>query len=181
MKKTNLISILNIVCALLMVVTFVTQLLPYWTCLDCNGHPEETKDISLAEFVWLPGHHEGMKDQMTDLYKDTYGKNYRFPDGRKFKFLPNEVLPTVLPAFLGSIFGIILCVVLRKKFFVAALPLYIGISGIIGYSSCLALTVGQNVGIYLILACVLTAVAALTVALGAIAFIRKKLHKHPAE
>lgn len=181
MKKNNLVSILNIVCAVLMLVTFVTQFLPYWTCQECKEHPDMAEDVSLAEFVWLPGHHEGMKDQMTDLYKDTYGKNYRFPDGRKFKFLPNEVLPTVLPAFLGSIFGIILCVVLRKKFFVAALPLYIGISGIIGYSSCLALTVGQNVGIYLILACVLTAVAVLTIALGAIAFIRKKLQKHPAE
>jgi hypothetical protein len=101
-------------------------------------------------------------------------------DGRKFKFLPNEVLPTVLPAFLGSAFGMLLCVLLRKKFFVAALPLYIGISGVIGYSSCLGLTVGQNATIYLILAGVLAAVSGANVVLGIVALIRRTMKKKSA-
>ena len=177
MKKEKITALLNLVCALLLLVTLVLQFLPFWTCEDCKGHEDVQKDISLAEYVWLPGHHEGMEDQMTDLYKDVYGKNYRGPDGRKFKFWPNEVLPTVLPGFLGSIFGIILCVWLRKKFFVAALPLYVGIAGIIGFTSCLALTVGMNVQLHLVVAIALTAVSGLTFILGGILALNAKRSK----
>ena len=177
MKSKKIISICNLICAVLLLSTLVLQFLPFWTCLDCKGHKDVEKDISLAEYVWLPGHHEGMAEQMTDLYKDTYGKNYRFPDGRKFKFQPNEVLPTALPGFLGSIFGVILCVLLRKKFFVAAIPLYVGISGIIGYTSCLALTVGMNVTLHLAMAVAVAAVGGLTFILGGILTLGKKAKK----
>lgn len=173
----KIISVLNLICAALLLVTLVMQFLPFWTCLDCKGHKDVEKDISLAEYVWLPGHHEGMEEQMTDLYKDTYGRNYRFPDGRKFKFQPNEVLPTVLPGFVGAIFGMILCVWKRQKFFVAAIPLYVGIAGIVGYTTCLALTVGMNVGAHLAVAIAVAAVGGVTFVLGGILALRAKMKK----
>ena len=177
MNKTKITTICNIVCAVLLLATLIMQFLPFWTCDACKSHKGEEVEISLSDYLWFPNEHDKFADEMTDLYKDTYGKNYRGPDGRKFKFQANEILPTALPAFLGSVFGIILCVVLRKKFFVAALPLYVGISGIIGYTSCLALTVGMNVTLHLVAAIAVAAVGGLTFVLGGILALRGKLSK----
>ena len=116
MKKVTITSLCNFLCALLLVVTLVMQFQPFWTCEDCESHKDETKDVSIAEYFWFPQHHDELADDMTDYYKEIYGRNYRDPNGRKFKFRANEILPTALTAFVGSVVGILFCTLKGKKF-----------------------------------------------------------------
>ena len=174
MKKLTITSLCNFVCAVLLLATLVMQFQPFWTCEDCASHKGTTEDVSIAEYFWLPKHHDELTEDMTDLYKENYGKNYRDPNGKKFKFRPNEILLTALTAFVGSIAGIICCVLLRKKFWVAGIPLAVGIAGIVGFTTCPALQIGKNAQIHLIIAVAVTAVAAISLILGAILAIRAK-------
>ena len=178
MKKERMISICNCVCALLLLVTLVMQFQPFWTCTDCKTHKDVDKEISIAEYIWLPKHHEPIADEMTDLYRDVYGPDYRDPaTGRKFKFKANYILPAMLTVFIGSVVGIVGCVIFRKKFFLAGIPLIVGIAGILGHLSYPALQVGQNAQSHVTLLVVVTIVAFTSLVLGTIAEIRKKAGK----
>ena len=174
MKKLTITSLCNFVCAVLLLVTLVMQFQPFWTCEDCKSHKDTTKDVSIAEYFWLPRHHDELAEDMTDLYKEIYGNNYRDPNGKKFKFRANEVLATALAASVGSVAGILCCVLLRKKFWVSAIPLAVGIAGVLGFTTCPALQIGKNAQIHLIIAIVVTVVAAISLILGTILAIRAK-------
>ncbi len=182
MKKRIFTSICNFVCAVLLIVTLAMQFQPFWTCSDCKTHKDVDKEVSIAEYLWTPKHHEPIADEMTDLYRDTYGSDYKDPvTGRKFKFKINYILPSVLTVFLGCVVGIIGCVIFHKRFFMACIPLVVGIAGIFGQLSYPALQVGQNAQTHLILSIVVTAVSAVAVVVGLIAAIKdaraKKLEK----
>ena len=67
MKKINITTICNCVCALLLLATLVTQFLPYWTCAEnCKRHKEVEKSVSVAEYLWLPEHHAPLKNELTE-------------------------------------------------------------------------------------------------------------------
>ncbi len=178
MKKQIITSVCNFVCALLLVATLFMQFQPFWTCTDCKTHKGVDKEVSIAEYLWIPRHHEPIADEMTDLYRDIYGKDYKDPaTGRKFKFKPNDILPAMLTVFLGSVIGIIGCVLFHKKFFLAVVPLAVGVAGILGHLSYPALKVGQNAQLHLILFGVVTAVAAAALAWGTVTLIRNRRAK----
>lgn len=180
MKKLTITSLWNFVCALLLVVTLVMQFQPFWTCEDCKSHKDTTEDVSIAEYFWLPKHHDELTEDLTDHYKEIYGRNYRDANGKKFKFRANEILPTALTAFVGSVVGIVCCVLLRKKFWISAIPLVVGIAGIMGFTTCPALQIGKNAQTHLIIAVVVTAVAAISLILGAVLAILQKNKKAKA-
>lgn len=174
MKKYKIAIVCNIVCALLLLATLVMQFQPFWTCIDCKTHKGVDKEISIAEYLWVPKHHEPIADDMTDLYRDIYGPDYKDPaTGRKFKFKANYILPAMLTVFIGSVVGIIGCVIFCKKFFLAGVPLVVGIAGLFGHLSYPALKVGQNAQNHLILFAVLAVVAAASLTLGSIFAIQK--------
>lgn len=178
MKKEIMTSICNCVCALLLLATLVMQFQPFWTCTDCKTHKGVDKGVSIAEYIWIPKHHEPIADEMTDLYRDVYGPDYKDPaTGRKFKFKANYILPAMLTVFIGCVVGIVGCVVFCKKFFLAGVPLIVGITGILGHLSYPALKVGQNAQTHLTLFIILTAVAAVSLVIGAIFFVPKKARK----
>lgn len=178
MKKYKITIVRNIVCALLLLATLIMQFQPFWTCTDCKTHKGEDKVVSIAEYFWLPRHHEPIADEMTDLYREVYGPDYKDPaTGRKFSFKPNYILPSVLTVFLGSIVGILGCVIFCKKFFMAGIPLIVGIAGILGQLSYPALKVGMNAQTHLILYIVVTSVAAVSLVLGAIGAIQSLMNK----
>lgn len=66
------------------------------------------------------------------------------------------------------------CVLLRKKFWVSAIPLVVGIAGVLGFTTCPALQIGKNAQIHLIIAIVVTVVAAISLILGTILAIWAK-------
>ena len=47
----------NAICLLLLLVLIGTQFMPFWLCEDCKTHPEEAKQVSLAEYTWFPKKH----------------------------------------------------------------------------------------------------------------------------
>ncbi len=182
MKKEIMTSICNYVCALLLIVTLIMQFQPFWTCSDCKTHKGVDKEVSIAEYLWIPKHHEPIADEMTDLYRDIYGKDYKDPaTGKKYKFRVNDILPATMTVFLGSIVGIIGCVIFRKRFFMAGVPLVVGVAGILGHLSYPALKVGHNTQIQLILFGVLTAVATVALAVGTVDVIKKAKAKKLAK
>ena len=178
MKKYKITIVCNIVCALLLLATLITQFQPFWTCTDCKSHKDEDKVVSIAEYFWLPKHHEPIADEMTDLYREVYGSDYKDPaTGRKFSFKPNYILPSVLTVFLGSIVGILGCVIFCKKFFMAGIPLLVGVAGIFGQLSYPALKVGINAQLHLILYIVVASVAFVSLVLGMIGAIQTAKNK----
>ena len=181
MKYEKITGVCNLICAFLLLVTLVMQCQPYWICSDCDTHEGVDKGVSIAEYFWLPKHHEPITDEMDDLYKEIYGNNYRDENGRKLKFQPNEIMLTALPATLGSAIGIFACVLLRKKFFVSTIPVLVGVAGISGFSSCPALMVGTTCQSYLTLSIVVTAVGAVALLLSTVLFVVHKIKTKKAK
>ncbi len=178
MKKGKITSICNFVCALLLVVTLFMQFQPFWTCSDCKTHKDVDKEISIAGYLATPRYHEPIADEMTDLYREIYGKDYKDPStGKKFKFKANDILPAMLTVLLGSVVGIVGCVLFHKRFFLAGVPLVVGVAGILGHLTYPALKVGHNAQTHLILFVVLTAVAAVSLVVGTIAAVQNKRAK----
>ena len=175
MKKDITTMICNLVCAVLLLATIVMMCQPFWTCSGCKTHKEVEKDVSVAEYMWIPKHHTPIAEDMTDYYKEIYGKNYRDAEGRKFKFKANEILPTMLTAFLGSIVGILGGIFLRKKFYVAVAPLVVGVAGIIGFTTCPALMIGKSTQAQLILAIVVAAAGLISLVIGGVLELKSKM------
>lgn len=179
MKKINITTICNCVCALLLLAALVTQFLPYWTCAEnCKKHKDVEKSVSVAEYLWLPEHHAPLKDELTELYRDIYGHDYKDPvTGKKLTFKADFIMPATLTIFLGSIAGIIFCVLYRKKFFTMAISVIVGIAGIIGFTSYPALTMNPVSSTYTIFFIALTAIAAISLIISLIPIIRENALK----
>jgi len=182
MKKDRITTVCNLICAVLLLATLIMQFQPFWICTDCKTHKGVDKGVSIAEYIWIPKHHKPITDEMTDLYREVYGPDYKDPaTGRKFSFKANYILPTVLTVFIGSIVGIAGCVIFRKKFFMAGIPLIVGIAGILGHLCYPALKVGQNMQTHLFLFVTVTVVAAIALILGAACAFPKKKAKRGGE
>jgi len=177
MKNQKITALCNFVCAALLVVMLVMLFQPFWSCEDCKSHKDVKDEVSIAEYLWRPRQHDKLADDLTDYYKDIYGKNYRDASGKKFQFRANEILPSMLTAFLASAVGIICCVLLSKHFWVAAFPLVAGLGGILGFTTCPALQIGKNMQMHLIVAIVVSAVAAISLILGAVLASANKRRK----
>lgn len=174
MKNERITPLCNILCALLLVVMLVMQFQPFWTCAGCSSHKGVEQDVSIADYLWRPNQHKTITKEMTELYRDIYGDDFRDSNGKKAKFRANDILPATLTVFLGSVVGILCCVFLRKKFFVAAIPVVVGVAGVLGYTSYPALQVGYNWQTHRIIAAVVAFVAAICLLLGSVLFIQKK-------
>ena len=175
MKTTKITSICNCVCALLLLAALIMQFLPFWTCSGCKTHKDVEQGVSIAEYLWLPKHHTPVTNELTEMYRDLYGPDYRDPaTGKKLTFTADFILPSILTVFLGSIVGIVFCVLKRKKFFVAVLPLIVGLAGLLGHLFYPALTIGQNTGLYVVVFIVVTVVAAASLIFGVVTTLREK-------
>jgi len=177
MKNQKITALCNFLCAALLVVMLVMLFQPFWSCEDCKSHKDAQDEVSIAEFLWRPKQHDKLADDMTDYYKEIYGRDYRDASGKKFQFRANEILPSMLTAFLASAAGIICCVLLHKHFWVAAFPLVAGLGGILGFTTCPALRVGKNPQTYLMFSVIVSAVAAIALVFGAVTTILEKRRK----
>lgn len=158
MNKTRLV---NYVCAIMLVLVFATQFLPFWNCtVDCKDHKDVEKTVSIAEYVWLPDHHKPITKGMTDVYMEVYGEDYTRENGKKFKFELNDIVAPLVVMFAGSIVGAALCMMYSKRMLPAFIPLAVGGIGVYWYLTCPAMQVGQNWMLHLGVAA-LTTVAAL--------------------
>ena len=172
MKNEKWTSVCNLICVVLLIVVLVMQFQPFWTCPGCKTHKKVEKEVSIAEYIWTPKHHDSLTDEMTDYYREYYGPDYKDPiTGRKFKFVPNYILPAPLTVFLGCVVGIVGCVIFRKKFFMAGIPLVVGVAGMLGHLTYPAMMIGKDNQTHLILLIVVTAVAAISLIWGGIGFI----------
>ena len=181
MKKERITSIFNCVCALLLLATLVVQFLPFWTCTGCKTHKDVEQGVSIAEYLWLPKHHTTLTNDLTEVYRDLYGQDYKDPvTGKKLTFKADYILPSVLTVFIGSIVGMALCVTQRKKFLVAAIPLVVGIFGASGYMMYPALKLGSNPGLHVALLVAVAAVAGIALIFGSVCFFKEMLQKKKA-
>ena len=161
MKELNKTHLMNYVCAILLVLLFATQFLPFWNCTaDCKDHKDIEKTVSIAEYVWLPDHHKPITKGMSDVYMEAHGEDFTREDGKKFKFELNDIAAPLVVMFAGSVVGAVLCVMYSKRMLPAFIPLLVGGIGVYWYLTCPAMQIGQNWVLHLILA-VLTLVAAL--------------------
>lgn len=166
MKSQRIISLNNFLCSALLLVMLIMLCQPFWGCEDCKSHKDAPSEVSISEYLWMPRSHNKLADDMTDYYKEIYGKNYRDAAGKKFEFKANEILPYMMTAFLGSVAGIFLSIVYNKKFLIAVIPLIVGLACVWGYTTCPALMIGKNVQTHLIVAIILSAVSALSLIIG---------------
>lgn len=177
MKKNIVTSVCNLICAVLLCALLITQFMPFWTCSGCKNHKDTEQTVSVAGYIWLPKHHTTLTKDMTDVYLDVYGEDYRDADGKKFKFTVNEILPYTITVFLGCVIGMVVCVLLRKKFVAGFIPLIAGIAGILGCTTYPAMQIGISLQAYFLTSIVVTVAAAFTLLIGLFDVVIKKLRK----
>lgn len=158
MKKHKVPVICNIVAVALLLVLLGTQFLPFWVCEDCKTH-EETKEVSVGEYVWIPQDHKPITKGMTNMYLEKYGKDYKDEFGKKFKFQPNDVLFPHVVILVASVLSVLLLFKVPASVVASFLPLVAGATGIWDYLSNLALQQGENWQLHLVVS-VCVAVAA---------------------
>lgn len=162
MKKSRITftHISNIVCFVLLLAMLATQFMPFWLCADnCKTHKGEEKMVSLAEYTWFPKKHSPITKEMTNVYLEIYGKDYKDENGKKFKFQPNDaVVPTII-VFAAVILSIVMLIKYAGKPLTAILPFAAGLAGTIGFLTIPALQVGQNWTLHLIVSIALAAAA----------------------
>ena len=161
MKELNKTHLMNYVCAILLVLLFATQFLPFWNCTaDCKDHKDIEKTVSIAEYVWHPDHHKPITKGMTDVYMEAHGEDFTREDGKKFKFELNDIAAPLVVMFAGSVVGAVLCVMYSKRILPALIPFVVGSIGVYWYLTCPAMQVGQNWMLHMGIA-ILTTIAAL--------------------
>ena len=176
MKELNKTRLMNYACAIMLVLLFATQFLPFWNCtVDCKDHKEVEKTVSIAEYVWLPDHHKPITKGMTDAYMEAYGEDFMRENGKKFKFELNDIVAPLVVMFAGSVVGAVLCVMYSKRMLPAFIPLLVGSIGVYWYLTCPAMQIGENWILHLIIAA-LTSVVALVSIVGHI-FDKAKIRK----
>ena len=138
----------------------ITQFLPFWNCSDCRTHEEEDKMVSVAGYVWLPTNHKPITKEMTDVYLEAYGEDFKGEDGKKYKFAVDDIAAPCVVIFLGSALGLVLGAMFSRRVIFRLLPLIAGSVGVFWYLSCPAMKAGANWQLHWIVAA-LTAVTAL--------------------
>lgn len=173
MKKENKTKIINYICAAMLFVLFITQLLPFWKCSNCKEHKDVDRTVSIAEYVWLPEHHKPITKGMTDVYLEAYGQDYTGENGKKYSFAVDDILVPLVVIFVGSAVGAVLCCVFSKNSLLAIIPAVVGGVGIYWYLSCPAMKVGDNWVLHLIVAIITTLTALAALAYGIRAAVKK--------
>lgn len=158
-SKFNFTVISNIVCFLLLLVMLATQFLPFYLCENCKTHKEESKVISMAEYTWFPKKHTNITKDMTDVYLDIYGKDYKDEDGKKFKFQANDAVVPCVVVFAACILTLVMSFKHLGNPLMAIFPFAAGLACSVGYLTIPSLQVGQNWQTHLIVAIVLAVAA----------------------
>ena len=157
-KKTKMAlpTILNIVCAVLMIVFFAVQFLPYWTYTTIEGADktaallgytteegeEVEKTISLAEYVWLTEEHE-----------DLFGKWKKMQDPVTGEaFTQNELVGTPFICTLLIIAGVVFCLWKNTSTWTCLFALIAGILATKAYLTMPVLATGETWLVHLIAA-----------------------------
>lgn len=136
--KTNLTTrhtVLNLTCALVMLVLLVLQFMPFWT------YGEPAQSVSIQEYIWFPGNHTGLdKVMQATLYSD-----YKIDD---------ILLMPILTLVLGAA-GIVLCIFKADNPFVSLLPTACGAVSALGYLTHSAFQTGSNWTLHLLVCIIL--------------------------
>lgn len=174
MKKINYSRICNYICVVLMLCLLATQFLPFWECVDCNNCEDGV--ASIADYFWNPREHKPVADELTKVYKSYFGENIVGANGKAFKFTANLILIPALLIFITTILTTFFCLRYGKKPIVAIIPLIGSVAGVYGYTSTLALQVGQNWQLHLGLCIAVLVVSAISLT-GLIPEIKAKFQK----
>lgn len=174
MKRFNYSRICNYICVVLMLCLLATQFLPFWECVDCENCEDGV--ASIADYFWNPREHKSLQKSMTQVYKDYFGENIVDANGKRFEFTANVILTPALFIFITAVLTVFFGLVYGKKPIVAIIPLIGSIAGIYGYTSALALQVGQNWQLHLGL-CIAVLVVSVISLTGLIPEIKAKFQK----
>lgn len=136
-KASNLTPILNVICAVLMLVLLVLQFMPFWT----YGDP--ATPVSIQGYIWFPGDHTGLDKALKESVSTDYSIN-------------DVLLMPILTLVLGAV-GIVLCLIQSDNPFVSLLPAACGLAGTWGYLTGAAFHVGSGWEFHLILCIALLA------------------------
>lgn len=153
-NKMALPTIFNIVCAVLMILFFVVQFLPYWTYTTIEGADktaallgftteegeEVERTISLAEYVWLTEEHEDLFGSWKKMKDPTTGE----------AFTQNELVGTPFICTLLVIAGVVFCLWKNDKTWTCLFSLISGILATIAYLTVPVLATGETWMIHLI-------------------------------
>lgn len=136
-KASNLTPILNVICAVLMLVLLVLQFMPFWT----YGDPATS--VSIQGYIWFPGDHTGLSKAFTESVSADYSIN-------------DVLLMPILTLMMGAV-GIVLCLIQSDNPFVSLLPAACGLAGTWGYLTGAAFHLGSGWVFHLILCIALLA------------------------
>lgn len=151
-------TICNIVCAVLLVVFFACQFLPYWTYTTIEGADktaailgiateegtEVEKTISLAEYVWLTEEHE-----------DLFGTWKKMEDPNGNAFVQNDLVSMPFICTLLVIAGVVFCLWKNDRTWTCLFSLIAGIYATYSYLTVPVLKTGHTWMIHLIVSIVL--------------------------
>jgi len=115
-KCKTTVTVMNCVCAMLMIALIVLQFVPFWTYGE-----QDDQTASVASYVWFPDRYKELDKHFQTAVGDTYTIN-------------QIVLMPVLTLFLGAV-GSVLCIVWRKSAMTGLLPACCGAVGMWGYLS----------------------------------------------
>lgn len=136
-KASNRTPILNVICAVLMLVLLVLQFMPFWTYSD------PATSVSIQGYIWFPGDHTGLDKALKESVSADYSIN-------------DVLLMPILTLVLGAV-GIVLCLIQSDNPFVSLLPAACGLAGTWGYLTGAAFHVGSGWEFHLILCIALLA------------------------
>lgn len=139
-KSTFSTSVLNVVCAVLMLILLVLQFLPFWS----YGDPSVS--VSIQEYIWFPGDHTGLDKELTALVSADYSIN-------------DVLLMPILTLVLGAV-GIVMCLFKSSNSRISLLPTACGLVGAFGYLTGAAFQVGSGWALHLVV-CLLLVCAGL--------------------
>lgn len=135
-KQSFTIRILNYISTAFAIVLLAMQFVPFWGCFQCSTCGDG-KILSIMEYVWFANDHS---DGLTAILKNYYIPGFAAID---------VVAPTAL-ILLGSIAGVVFCILHPTKSITALFPMIAGVACVIGYLTP-AYQLGQNWQLHLVL------------------------------
>lgn len=109
--KNNPVKLANTVCAVLMLLLFVCQLMPFWSA--------EGESASIQGYIWFCQHYNGL----SSFFKAEAGVTV------------NDMVLMPVIVVVSSLLGAFLCLWKSKRAWTAICPVICGIAGIVGYLS----------------------------------------------
>ena len=144
----SMATILNIVCAVLLIAFFVVQFLPFWTYTTIEGSDktaaligltveegeEVEKTISLAEYVWLTEEHEDLFGHWKRMKDPTTGE----------AITQNQIVVMPFLCTLLVIAGVVFCLWKNDRTWTCLFSLVVGAYATITYLTEPVLKTGQS-------------------------------------